>query len=34
MLATWSFNPLSAGIGLVAGYLLAVGVILAILFVD
>lgn len=34
MLATWSFNPLSAGIGLVFGYLAAVAVILAILFVD
>ncbi|OGR68960.1 MAG: hypothetical protein A2081_02905 [Elusimicrobia bacterium GWC2_61_19] len=34
MLATWGFNPLSSGIGLVAGYLAAVGVILAILFVD
>jgi len=34
MLATWSFNPLSAGIGLVAGYIAAVVVILAILFVG
>ena len=34
MLATWSFNPLSAGIGLVFGYVAAVAVILAILFVD
>jgi NADH-quinone oxidoreductase subunit A len=34
MLATWSFNPMSAGIGLVGGYLAAVGVILAILFVG
>ena len=34
MLATWSFNPMSAGIGLVFGYVAAVAVILAILFVD
>ncbi len=34
MLATWSFNPLSAGMGLVFGYLASVAVILAILFVD
>ena len=34
MLATWSFNPLSAGIELVGGYLAAVAVILAILFVG
>lgn len=34
MLATWSFNPLSAGIELVAGYAAAVIVILAILFVG
>ena len=34
MIATWSFNPLSAGIGLVFGYIAAVAVILAILFVG
>ena len=34
MIATWSFNPLSAGLGLVFGYLAAVAVILAILFVG
>jgi hypothetical protein len=34
MLATWSFNTGSAGIGLVAGYIAAVVVILAILFVG
>ncbi len=34
MLATWSFNPLSAGIELVGGYIAAVVVILAILFVG
>jgi NADH-quinone oxidoreductase subunit A len=34
MLATWSFNPLSAGIGLVFGYMAAVVTILAILFVG
>lgn len=34
MLATWSFNPLSAGIGLVSAYAGAVIVILAILFVG
>lgn len=34
MLATWSFNPLSAGIEMVAAYLAAVVVILAILFVG
>lgn len=32
MIATWSFNPVSAGAALAAGYLLAVAVILAILF--
>jgi NADH-quinone oxidoreductase subunit A len=34
MLATWSFNPMSAGLGLVGGYIAAVVVILAILFVG
>ncbi|HAH32551.1 MAG TPA: hypothetical protein DCL44_09595 [Elusimicrobia bacterium] len=34
MVATWSFNPISAGIGLVIGYLTAVAIILAILFVG
>ncbi|HAF94680.1 MAG: hypothetical protein A2X34_08435 [Elusimicrobia bacterium GWC2_51_8] len=34
MIATWSFNPGSAGPWLVAGYLMSVAVILAILFVD
>ncbi len=34
MLATWSFNPLSAGIELVGAYAAAVVVILAILFVG
>lgn len=34
MLATWSLNPLSAGIELVVGYVAAVAVILAILFVG
>ena len=34
MLATWSFNPISAGIELAAGYIAAVAVILAILFVG
>jgi len=34
MLATWSFNPVSAGIELVAGYAVAVMVILAVLFVG
>lgn len=34
MLATWSFNPLSAGIELVGAYAAAVAVILAILFVG
>jgi NADH:ubiquinone oxidoreductase subunit 3 (subunit A) len=34
MLATWSFNPLSAGIELVVAYAAAVIVILAILFVG
>ncbi|HBW23639.1 MAG: hypothetical protein A2X28_03255 [Elusimicrobia bacterium GWA2_56_46] len=34
MLATWSLNPFSAGIELVAGYVAAVGIILAILFVG
>jgi NADH:ubiquinone oxidoreductase subunit 3 (subunit A) len=34
MLATWSFNPVSAGMSLVLGYVAAVGVILAILFVG
>ncbi|OGS12054.1 MAG: hypothetical protein A2234_00925 [Elusimicrobia bacterium RIFOXYA2_FULL_58_8] len=34
MIATWSFNPTSTGIGLVLGYVTAVAVILAILFVD
>ncbi|HBA59213.1 MAG TPA: hypothetical protein DCZ92_00025 [Elusimicrobia bacterium] len=34
MLATWSFNPMSEGIGLVFAYLASVAVILAILFVD
>jgi NADH-quinone oxidoreductase subunit A len=34
MLATWSFNPISAGVELVAGYAAAVIVILAILFVG
>ena len=34
MLATWSFNPMSAGLGLVFGYLASVAVILAILFVG
>ena len=34
MLATWSLNPLSAGLELVIGYLAAVAVILAILFVG
>jgi NADH:ubiquinone oxidoreductase subunit 3 (subunit A) len=34
MLATWSFNPLSAGIELVFAYAAAVMVILAILFVG
>jgi hypothetical protein len=34
MIATWSFNPISAGVELVAGYVLAVAVILAVLFTD
>ncbi len=34
MLATWSFNPISAGVELVAAYAAAVIVILAILFVG
>ncbi len=34
MLATWGFNPLSSGLGLVIGYAAAVIVILAILFVG
>ncbi|HNW45523.1 MAG TPA: NADH-quinone oxidoreductase subunit A [Elusimicrobiales bacterium] len=34
MLATWSFAPVSTGAGLVFGYVAAVAVILAILFVD
>ncbi|MBI5745029.1 MAG: NADH-quinone oxidoreductase subunit A [Elusimicrobia bacterium] len=34
MLATWSFNPGSAGIELVGGYIAAVVVILTILFVG
>jgi len=34
MLATWSFNPLSAGVELAVGYAAAVMVILAILFVG
>ncbi|MCX5785168.1 MAG: NADH-quinone oxidoreductase subunit A [Elusimicrobia bacterium] len=34
MIATWSFNPISAGIALVVGYLVAIAVILAILFVG
>ena len=34
MLATWSLNSLSAGIELVVGYVAAVAVILAILFVG
>ena len=34
MIATWSFNPISAGIVLVVGYLVAIAVILAILFVG
>ena len=34
MLATWSLNPLSAGLDLVVGYVAAVAVILAILFVG
>jgi NADH-quinone oxidoreductase subunit A len=34
MLATWSFNPSSAGLPLVGGYIAAVAVILAILFVG
>ena len=34
MLATWSFNPVSAGLELVLGYVVSVGVILAILFVG
>ena len=34
MLATWSFNPVSAGLALVAGYAVSVMVILAILFVG
>ncbi|HBB66879.1 MAG TPA: hypothetical protein DCZ93_06205 [Elusimicrobia bacterium] len=34
MLATWSFNPVSAGIELVIGYAVSVMVILAILFVG
>ncbi len=34
MLATWSLNPLGAGIEMVVGYVAAVAVILAILFVG
>jgi NADH-quinone oxidoreductase subunit A len=34
MLATWSLNPLSAGLEMVVGYVVAVAVILAILFVG
>lgn len=34
MLATWSFNPVSAGIELVIGYAVSVMIILAILFVG
>lgn len=34
MLATWSFNPVSAGIELVGAYAISVMVILAILFVG
>jgi len=34
MIATWSFNPGSAGLSMVIGYLVSVAVILAILFVD
>ena len=34
MLATWSLNPMSAGIEMVVGYVLSVAVILAILFVG
>ena len=34
MIATWSLNPLSAGVELVVGYVAAVAVILAILFVG
>ena len=34
MLATWSLNSLSVGVELVVGYVAAVAVILAILFVD
>ncbi|OGS06689.1 MAG: hypothetical protein A2270_05340 [Elusimicrobia bacterium RIFOXYA12_FULL_51_18] len=34
MLATWSLNPLSAGLEMVVGYVAAVAVILAILFVG
>ncbi len=34
MLATWSFNPASAGVELVIGYAVSVMVILAILFVG
>ena len=34
MLATWSLNPLSAGVEMVVGYVLAVAGILAILFVG
>lgn len=34
MLATWSLNPLCAGVEMVAGYLAAVAIILAILFVG
>ncbi|MFA7009488.1 MAG: NADH-quinone oxidoreductase subunit A [Elusimicrobiales bacterium] len=32
VLATWSLNPLSAGLEMVAGYVVAVAVILAVLF--
>ena len=34
MLATWSINPLSAGLEMVVGYVIAVAGILAILFVG
>jgi NADH-quinone oxidoreductase subunit A len=34
VLATWSLNPLSAGLEMVVGYVAAVAVILAILFVG
>jgi len=34
VIATWSLNPLSAGLEMVSGYLISVAVILAVLFVG